>query len=311
MIDTAFLLVASLFVLSKASQAVIDNAMVLARFFRISGMAIGFLLVSVATSLPELVVGIKAALSGQMGLVVGNVFGANISDLTLVVALPVLLAGGFVLRHKQIVGLTQVLLVTAVLPLVMLLNFFTQFYGVLLLIVFGAYAYTVLRERIPLEKGAERIAPKAAVFSGMKFTAAVFIVLASANYAVDFAVGLANLMEVSKAFIGGTLVALGTTLPELSVSLAAIRKKKFDLALGNAVGSCITNLTLILGAAVVVGKWTVNLAAFSNLVVFMVIANLALWNFLSQGRLGRREAAVMLAIYVVFIATAAAVEGIF
>ena len=311
MIEIAFFLIVSLLVLAKASQFVIDNAMVLARFFRISNLAVGFLLVSVATSLPELMVGIKAGLSGQMGLVVGNVFGANISDLTMVLALPILLAGGFVLKRKQLVGLTQVLLVTAVLPLILVLNVFTQFYGLFLLLVFAAYAWLVLKNEVSLGPGAEKVAPRKAVLSGMAFTAAVFVVLASSNYAVDLAIGLANSLGVSKAFIGGTLVSLGTTLPELSVSFAALRARKFDVALGNAVGSCITNLTLVLGAAAVVSAWGVNLAAFADLVAFMLVANLVLWHFLSKGRLGKREAAIMLGLYVAFLVSAAAIEGLF
>ena len=311
MIEIALLLVVSLLVLARASQFVIDNAVVLARFFRISEMAVGFVLVSVATSLPELLVGIMAALEKQTGLVVGNVFGSNIADILLVLPITVIVAGAISIKKKQAGKLTKILFITSALPLVMLLNAYASFYGVFLLAVFVAYVYYVLRERIPLEAGGVSVAGKTAVASAFLFMIGAAVVIASSKFAVDYAVQLASLMGVSKAFIGATVVAVGTSLPELSVDVAAVMRKHSELALGDILGSCITNLTLVLGASLVVGASVFNIGAFLNLLVFMLLANLVLWQFIERVRLTRREAFVLLALYVIFLISAVQVEKMF
>ncbi len=308
MIEVVVFLVAALLVLAKSAQVVIDNALVLARFFRISEMAVGFVLVSVSTSIPEFVVGIIAALEGQVGIIVGNVFGSNIADILLVLAIAVMATGSISVKRKQIRSLTKVLFITSVLPLIMLLNFYSSLYGIILLLVFVAYVYYVIRERIPLEAAGPVISGKKAVLSAFLFVFGAAFVVVSSKFAVDYAVQLATLLGVSKAFVGATIVAVGTSLPELSVDLAAILRKHSELALGDILGSCITNLTLVLGSALVISAWTVNLFAFINLIIFMLLANMVLWYFIGTGRLSRREAFVLVALYVIFLVSAIQVE---
>jgi len=308
MIEVIVFLLAALFILAKSSQVVMDNALLLARFFRISEMAAGFVLVSVSTSLPELVVGIIAALEGQEGIVVGNVFGSNIADILLVLGISVAAAGAIYVKKKQVGTLVKILLVTSVLPLVMLLNVYPSFYGIGLLLVFVAYVYYVLKERIPLEAAGEVVSGRKAVFSAFLFLFGVAFVIASSKFAVDYAVQLATLLGVSKAFIGATIIAVGTSLPELSVDLVAVLRKHPELAMGDILGSCITNLTLVLGTSLVIGSGAFNLLAFINLVIFMLVANVVLWYFIRQGKLTRRDAFVLLALYVIFLVSAVSIE---
>ncbi len=316
-LELAFL-VALLSVLAKASEEVIKHAVVLARFFKISELAVGFLLVSVATSLPEFLVSVLSSVRGSeyTALSIGNVLGANISDLLLVLGASALV-GKIAIDKKEIKKLLVLLAITAAIPVFIYFDFLKrfalgQFVGAILLLVFAAYTYFILKEEIATEDGGRPVA-KEAVVSALLFSAAAAIVLASANFAVETAVRLAATAGISKAFVGATIVSLGTTLPELSVSVVAMRKKLSGLAIGNVLGSCIVNLTLVLGTAAIINPLVANLYAYSNLVAFYFFATIALGVLIRRGKgvLARNEGFALLGLYAVFILTAVLVEARF
>ncbi len=116
----------------------------------------------------------------------------------------------------------------------------------------------------------------------------------SSYFIVDSASNIAKDLGVPKVVIGATIVAFGTSLPELMTSISATQKGHIDLTLGNIVGSCFVNITCILGVALVPTRLSVNMAAFSNLVTFSLIVNLLLWYFLSSERVGWREGVMLL-----------------
>ncbi|PIT85594.1 hypothetical protein COU36_02405, partial [Candidatus Micrarchaeota archaeon CG10_big_fil_rev_8_21_14_0_10_59_7] len=122
------------------------------------------------------------------------------------------------------------------------------------------------------------------------------------------AVALAFGLGVSGAFIGGTIVSIGTTLPELVVSIAAVRKKMPGMAIGNAIGSCIVNLTLVLGAAAAITPIHANMFTFLNLAVFTLVSNAVLWMMIRKGTLGKRDGLALIGIYVLFLVSALTTE---
>ena len=127
------------------------------------------------------------------------------------------------------------------------------------------------------------------------------VVVASAFFIVDSASFIAASAGFPPVVIGATIVAFGTGIPELATSISSARKGHFNLALGNIVGSCFINITLILGVALLVSPLTVHIAAFSNLAIFSLIANLFLWYFLSEERMTWREGALLIVLYAVFL----------
>jgi len=133
-------------------------------------------------------------------------------------------------------------------------------------------------------------------------------VIISAYFIVESAVTIAEFAGVPRTLIGATIIAFGTSLPEFSLDVRAFLKGHSALALGDVVGSCFVNITLILGITLLVpvlvgSPSTMNMLVFLDLVVFSLIANLLLWYFLSMGRLGKREGAILLFIYLLFLAT--------
>ena len=300
MIETLLLLLFALAVLLKASDLVVENSVVLARFFKLSDLAIGFLLVSVATSIPELVVSVFAAVKDDVGLAVGNVLGSNLADIGVVLGVSTFF-GVLVVQRKETYSLARILLLVSVIPLALLLHIPSALTGFVLLAVFVAFAYYVLKKQMVLEPP-EAVPGRKAVFSALLFMLGVGVVLLSANYVVYFAAALAETAGISQSFIGATLVAVSTSLPELAVTISAVKKKRPSLAFGNVLGSCITNITLVLGAAALLNPLAANIFSFLNLVIFLLIENILLWYFLeTQKKISLREGLVLLGVYILFL----------
>lgn len=294
----------SVIILAKASEFVIEHSIALARFLRVSELAIGFLLLAVATSLPELFISVTASLKGVGGISVGNVFGANIMDLTLVLGIA-LFFGSVKIDNRKITELLAALALTSILPLMLLSDALKPRAGFFLLFFFLAFAYLILKQRISLEKRVvERVSGKRAVSSAFLFAVGVAMVLFSAEFAVNAATQLAGSLGLSNAFIGATLISLGTTLPELAVCVAAVRKGLAGLALGNAIGSAVVNFTLVLGVAALINPLNIKINTFLDLVLFSLIVNGVVWLLLRfRKRWTRLEGMTLIILYALFVAS--------
>ncbi len=293
------ILLASLAALYKSSELVIEYASDLARAFRIGDAAIGFFFLSIVTSLPELSVSILSALSGNVGIAVGNVFGSNVADITLVLGTAAVFSKLAV--SKQVLREIVFLLLGVNLVTLLLLTYDTgSLTGFALLALFVYYSYRVFNNpsaEIALS-GGERVNVHT---SSALFLASFAVVVFSSNLAVENAVLLSDLFGFSKTLIGATLIAAGTSLPEVSVTLAAISKRRASMAAGNVVGSCVVNLTLVLGSALALGN-AIAVNNFLNLVVFSLVANTVLVYFLLyKEKLERREGLILLGGYALFV----------
>lgn len=300
---SALILAASLVALAVSSKYVVENALRIAEFFRIGELATGFILLSVSTSLPELVIAVISSSSGEGAISIGNVFGSNIADVLLVVGLMALLAG-FTIKREEAREFIRLLFMTSVMSLVLLLvNRLGTIEGFLLLFIFAGYSYYLIRREVSLDVR-ERISRKKFRTAVLIFSLGVVVVIISADAAVNFAVRIATELSISESYIGATIIALGTSLPELAIDISAVRKGNVRLALGDALGSSMTNLTLILGFTGILSRVTYSMISYSGLVLFLLLANMLLWYFFDTGRkLGRLEGTVFLMIYVAFILT--------
>lgn len=302
LIESVLVFAAGLAVLAKASDVIIDKAVDIGRILRITSFAVGFILLAVSTSLPELFVSLIASMQGSLGISVGNVIGSNIANLALVLGLTAL-AGTVVIRKKWVSKHAGVLVAVAVLPL--LLFGFGKIHfvgGLLLLASFAIYCFFLFKEK---EKYAHWREP--ALLHVLKtyavFFAGIVAIIVSATYVVRSGAELAAFFHVPEAFIGLTVIAVGTSLPELAVSIAAVRKKQAGLAVGNILGSCVTNLTLVLGAAAVTSQKEISLKLFASSTIFLVYLSLVVWYLFSERRqISKRHAFLLLASYAIFLA---------
>ena len=249
----------------------------------------------------------------NVGISIGNVLGSNITNICLVLGtIFVLIALKYsgnakfipAMVKEETRGLHFALLVASVIPLALLyIGSARQIIGISLLLVFifNIYRLSKTRNSIagPTLEG-ENNKLKKYILMAVLGSAGV---VASSFFIVETAPYLATAVGVPKVVIGATIVAIGTSLPELVTSIDSIKKDHADLALGNIVGSCFMNVTLILGVTLVAAPFSVEIAIFSKLIIFSLIANLFLSYFLSNEKIGWQEGAIFLFIYCLFLVT--------
>lgn len=314
LIGNLLILIVSLFALNQASNLTIKHSVKIAGATGLGKATVGFILVAFSTSLPELFVAIFAIVEPEnVGISIGNVLGSNITNICLVLGIIfVLIALKYsdnakflpAMVKKETRGLHFALLVASVIPLALLyIGSARQVIGVSLLLVFIYNMYQLSKTRN---------AKEGPVLAGKRHELKKYIaiavlgaagVVASSYFIVGTASYLALSVGIPKVVIGATIVAIGTSLPELVTSLDSIKKGHADLALGNIVGSCFMNITLILGVTLVAAPFSVNIAVFSKLIIFSLIANLFLSYFLSNEKIGWQEGAIFLFIYCLFLVT--------
>ncbi|HIH18620.1 TPA: sodium:calcium antiporter [Candidatus Micrarchaeota archaeon] len=297
-----------IFVLAKASEVVVDNASKLAKFFKVRMLAVGMLLVAVSTSLPELAVSVASSSAGQGAIAAGNVFGSNIANILLILGTAAFLYG-FKVGRETLEDLALVLLFTTVISVYIIFHsyIFGQalgFYeGILLLLIAVWYAFRMLNKktRHEHEEGKE-ISRHEGLMAFLFFFGGVIAVIISSSFVVDSSVKLADILGLSKSFIGATLIAMGTSLPELTIDLQAIRKKHYGLALGDAIGSNMANLTLVLGTAAAISPIVVQLQVFIAALLFAVIANMVFLYIATVNRkFERKDGVAMGLLYLLYI----------
>jgi len=299
---------------AATSLVTINNSVKVASITGFGKTTIGFVLVAFSTSLPELLVSIFAALGqGAIGVAVGNVLGSNIVNVGLILGICFLIVALKCPKYaclypnmaKEETGsLYFGLFVASMVPLVLLyLESASRFFGVALLAIFVVYLYQLSKVKNVKEEGSTGSEKKNLRIYTLLVFLGVAGVVAGSYFLVGAASYVARSVGVPPVIIGATVVAFGTSVPELATSVAATRKGHLDLALGNIVGSGFMNITLILGVTLVASPLSVNMAAFSKLAIFSLITNLLLWYFLSSEKLTWREGAVLLSVYSIFLMT--------
>jgi cation:H+ antiporter len=302
-ISQLVILVISLAILIKCSDLVADSSANIAKITGLGEMAIGFLILSIITSLPELSVSISAVYSGDVGITIGQLFGSNIANIGLILGLTLILAPTVKVACEEYKNLAIMLIIASIVPLLILvLGRLTAIIGWILLMIFVTFSFYSLKNKISTgEKSDTRQKGRKWVKEVIIVLGGVTLIILSSGFVVSSSVNLSNLFKIDQAVIGSTVIAVGTSLPELSVSIASIKKRHMGLALGNILGSCITNLTLILGLVLTLSQVEVNLAVFINLAIMLIILNLTLWRFLVDNKVTTGDGLILLLLYIVFI----------
>jgi cation:H+ antiporter len=312
MILNVVVLIVSLVVLNKASDWTISNSMRVAEITGFGKTTVGFILVGFSTSLPELFVSVFAVLGGgSVGVAIGNVLGSNIVNICLILGLCFLLIAlkspnytcmSPCVAKEEVGNLYFGLFIASMIPLALIyIGFASRFIGIVLLGIFIFNMYQLSKVKNVKEEGAlGQEKEKLHWYTFLALLGAAGVV-ASSYFIVDSASYIALNLGVAPVIIGATVVALGTSLPELATSIGATRKGHLDLALGNIVGSCFINITLILAVALVASPLSIEINPFTNLALFSLITNLFLWYFLSSERISWRESAVLLFLYSLFL----------
>ena len=301
------ILIVSLVGIVFGADFLVAGAVSIARKFKVSDFVIGAAIVGVGTSMPELVVSFIGAVNGNADVAIGNVVGSNIFNVLGILGLTAVLFPVAVDKKNMKFEIPLCIGVSVLLTL-LVFNFFNgaeatigRVDGVVLLLLFAFFMWYSFRrdrnEAIVEEPSQEDATPlwKAV----LKVVGGLALLITSCDFFVDNAVLIAKSFGVNDAFISLTLIACGTSLPELAASLAAAVKKNTQLALGNIVGSNIFNMTLIIGLSSQVMPLTSSGITIIDYLV-MIGASILPLIFGFRGKIGRLGGAVMVICFVAY-----------
>jgi len=303
------LLILGFVVLIKGADLFVDGASATAQNFKVSKMLIGLTIVAFGTSAPEFAVSVKSLLSGNGDMVLGNVIGSNILNILLILGVSAMFHSLSVKNNTVKKELPITLLITTLFAVLLsdhlfdksLPNSFTRSDGIILLLFFLVFIYyliSMMRKKIDVDDNLPNMSLKKAIL--FTIVGIVAIVIGS-NLVVDSASFIASALGVSERMISLTIVALGTSLPELVTSVAATRKGEYDIAIGNVVGSNIFNIGVVIGVPVVLFGG-VSQIAFSYIDLLVMLAS-ALLLFLFSFRdykISKSEGAMFLTLFIIY-----------
>jgi cation:H+ antiporter len=303
--------------LIKATDIIVINLKGLSRKSKVGQFAITTFLLALATSLPELVVCLAAALENESNLALGNVVGSNIADLSLVIGGAALIGGAVMVRGVFLRRDVFYAFLAGAAPMVLLFDkTLNRMDGLILLALYGFYNTWVLRERQKRlaearggdeESLAMRLLRQLGHRGTQKEMAWLFLGVALLLFAAEMIVRLASKMAVvfnlPLLLIGLFLVAVGTSLPELAFSLKAIREHESAMVFGDLLGSVVANGTLIIGLVALISP--LRIQAFDEYllatIAFVAIFGIFYLFIRSKHRLERWEGAALLGVYLIFV----------
>ncbi len=302
------ILAASLLLIMLVSDRLIRYVLVISKALGLSEMAAGFILLSIVTSLPELSVSTVASLAGEGGLSVGNVLGSNVANLTIILGLAILISRkAITLKGQSNKELVQFLFISSIIPLfIVQRGSLGPVLGIVLLMLFAYFGVTVSRKAEttttnetppPQQQKEENMS-----FVVIKFLVGVGLIILLSKFAVDSSVEIADFVGLPPSIIGATIIGFGTSLPELATTIQALKQGLVSMALGNLLGSCITNITLILGVSSLLSFSPVNVVAVQSIMFYVLLSSLSVWYMVgSTERLTKKSAIFLCMIYGVFI----------
>ncbi len=309
------LFVTSLALLFLSAYGLLKSLTIISRFLKLSQFITGFLILGIGTSVPELFVGVTAALKGSSALSLGNVIGANIIDLTLVIGIPILLARGVKSSSPTIKRDSLYMLVLAALPIALMLlgNQLSRADGVILLVGFAFYLWRVIKQQSAFTKKIDNKVSRGRVaVNFIVFFASLFLLFKSSDFTIKYAVQIAEVFSLPQLFIGVFILSVGTTMPELITGASAAIKGYKDLAIGNIVGTVIANSTLILGIVAMINPIQAEMFLFSTSAAFMILVAFLFLVFVSSGdEFDWKEGLAMVLLYVFFLIVELNLRGFF
>lgn len=307
-------LLLGLLLLFFGGELLVRGSVALALKMRISTLVVGMTVVSFATSAPELFVSLQAVLNGSNDIAFGNVIGSNIANITLVLGVTALIFRVKISDQTATLNYPVLLLASLIFGAVMFyFNGIPQevgFFFIFLLLLFTWLLITKSRKEnlksAPDEDELLEEASQDSLFKSLVFLIAGILVLKfGADYLVDGTIAIANKFEISERVIAVTVVAIGTSIPELATSIVAALKKEHNLAVGNLIGSNIFNILAVLGVVASIKEITIIDSAILSfdyvwMIVITFIISLFIYAF-SKRQISRTEGVLLLLIYIAYL----------
>ena len=290
-------------------ELLVKGAINIALKANISKLVVGMTVVSFATSSPELFVSIVAILNDSSDIVFGNVIGSNIANIALVLGVTSLIFSVNISEKTLKIDLPFLLFSTFFVGLLLLFFKSISFYAacILLLILSGFLYYIIKKSRNETndEDGSQKLLKTSTLLNFTYVTVAILMLKFGADFLVDGAIEIANYFNVEERIIALTIVAIGTSVPELATSIVAALKKEVDLAVGNIVGSNIFNLLVVLGFTALFKNINIQDINILNIdYLFMLILTLIfaiMVYYFGRGKLNKLKGGLLLLIYIGYL----------
>ena len=295
------ILIVGFLLLVKGADLFVDGASKIAKFFGVPSLVIGLTIVSIGTSAPEAAVSITAALGGSNDIALGNIIGSNIFNTAVVIGMCALIKP--IAVDKQIIKKDfPVMIITSIIAMGLLFNGVVDFKdGIILLIAFTLYMTYVIRFGIQNKVKEDETEEKPNMTKAIIISIiGVVAIVLGGDLVVDSAKTIARSFNLSEAVIGLTVVAVGTSLPELVTSIVAARKGESDIAIGNVVGSNIFNLLFILGLSTIITPINVTINSVYDIAIFISIAVFVFIISKLKGVISRAPAIALLVSYICY-----------
>ena len=303
------LLIIGFVLLIKGADIFVDGSSSVASHLKLSKMLIGLTIVAFGTSAPEFAVSVKSLISGNGDIVLGNVIGSNILNILLILGISALIHTLNVKNATVKKELPITMLITILFSVLLLDNLFdkgvsnafTRSDGIILLLFFLVFIYYLISMvRNKTKDDTEEI--KLPLVKSIIFTILGIIgIIIGSSLVVDSASALATIMGVSERMISLTIVAFGTSLPELVTSVIATKKGEYDIAIGNVVGSNIFNIGMVIGLPIAMFGG-INKISFSYIdLIVMVVSAILLFIFsFNDRKITKKEGIIFLILFVIY-----------
>jgi len=279
MVLSFFLIIAGFVLLIKGADFLVDGSSNIAKRFHIPEIIIGLTIISIGTSMPELFVSITSALNGHSDMALGNIIGSNITNLLLILGVSAILKPIAFKRETRLIEIPFCLCLTIIFMIIcntdMAISKLESVFLLILFVLFIGYTIVMAFKGEQFDRENDEVTEKEDVkVNPLKDIISIFIGILALKIGGDLAVN--NAVEVAKHFglseklISVTILAIGTSLPELVTSVSAAIKGESDIAIGNIIGSCIFNMLLIIGTSSVIKPITYNLSYNKDLIILAV-----------------------------------------
>lgn len=318
-------LIGGFVLLVKGADVFVDGSSGIARFFKIPSLVIGLTIVAFGTSAPEAAVSITASITGQTGIAVGNISGSNIFNILVVLGICAMIKPISVQRSimnrdylLMLIACVAFFVVSADIWLGSGTNMVSRGDGIILALFFCIFMYMTIRSALkgrnepttlpdvpheaPKEEKAEPPVklPKSIIMAILGLAGVVI----GGQLVVNGASDIAKSFGASETLIGVTVVAIGTSLPELVTSIMAARKGENDIAVGNVIGSNIFNILFIISAASIINPLTLDMESLIDMIIMFAVTIMVYLFAVTKKKITRVEGGIMTAMYVAYTAYA-------
>ena len=319
MLIDIILIIVGFILLIKGADFLVDGATGIAKKFKISEMIIGLTIVAMGTSMPEFMVSVTSALEGHSDLALGNVVGSNLANILLILGICALISNILVPKDSRHIECPLCLIITAILLAVCMnggtTKVINQFEGIVLLLIFVLFLIYIffnskkktkgIREELKSDKEVVvDTSIKTLIINCLKILIGVLGLKFGADFVTNNSVNIATILGVSEKIIAVTIVAIGTSLPELVASVTAIRKGENDIAVGNIIGSCVFNILLVLGLSSLITPINYSISYnFDIILLICVVVLLIVTPYIGKNRhfIEKWEGILFLIIYFVYM----------